>query len=246
MPGVPTAPGAPGRGKKGQVRPENRCSGLDSGVDPLSSLLEPPRSAETAPPASLLTPRPGTPRDLEVSPRDPLTRESSVSFGSLGASVARAPGGAYVAHESWLPFGPFRTSRALRTCGPGAGGSPAISDQCPREKPSLLLGHHPCYNLFLLGAQTRQAGPGARGRRSILWSRGFRGFLDSPHRLCFRGELQARAAPGALDNLPASVRREASEHAKSPLGGGLWQVCNPGRLALLFIVLKYANISLPF
>lgn len=84
----------------------------------------------------------------------------------------------------------------------------AISGQRPREKPSLFPGH-PCY-LFLLGARTRQAGPGARGPRPILWSRGFRGFLDSPHRLCFREELQARVAPGALDNLPVSVGREVS------------------------------------
>ena len=40
--------------------------------------------------------------------------------------------------------------------------------------------------------------------------------------------------------------REEGVHAKLPLGDGLWQVCNPGQLILLFIVLKYANINLPF
>lgn len=87
-------------------------------------------------------PRPTTPqRDTvtsEASPRDPLTRESSVSFGSFGASVAHAPSGAYVAHESWLPSGPFRTSRMLRTRGAGVDGGlwPSLASVPERSPPS--------------------------------------------------------------------------------------------------------------
>ena len=137
MPGAPTGPGAPGREKKGQARREDRCSDLEPVVDPLSSLPELPRFAETA----LQHPCPSTPqRDTvtsEASPRDPLTRESSVSFGSLGASVAHAPSGAYVAHESWLPSGPFRTSRMLRTRGAGVGGGlwPSLASVPGRSPP---------------------------------------------------------------------------------------------------------------
>lgn len=51
----------------------------------------------------------------------PLTWESSVSFGSLRASVAYTPGGPCASHESLLTSGPFKTSRILRTHMPGKG-----------------------------------------------------------------------------------------------------------------------------
>ena len=137
MPGAPTGPGAPGREKKGQARREDRCSDLEPVVDPLSSLPELPRSAETALPAPLPQHAPARHSDLRGIPRDPLTRESSVSFGSLGASVAHAPSGAYVAHESWLPSGPFRTSRMLRTRGASVGGGlwPSLASVPERSPP---------------------------------------------------------------------------------------------------------------
>lgn len=52
----------------------------------------------------------------------PLTWEPAVSFGSPGASVAHAPGGAYVSHESLLtprPFISWETEHARPALGPG-------------------------------------------------------------------------------------------------------------------------------
>lgn len=49
----------------------------------------------------------------------PLTWEPAVSFGSPGASVAHAPGGAYVSHESLLTPRPCKTSETWRTSGSG-------------------------------------------------------------------------------------------------------------------------------
>lgn len=58
----------------------------------------------------------------------PLTWESSVSFGSLRASVAYTPSGPCASHESLLTSRPFKTSRILRTHMPGKGLQP------PREE----------------------------------------------------------------------------------------------------------------
>lgn len=243
MPGAPTAPGAPGREEKGQVRRENHSSDLDSGVDPSPAS----RSRLALQRQTLQHPCPPRPSNLEVSPRDPLTRESSVSFGSPGASVAWAPGGAYVAHESWLPFGPFRTSRALRIRGPGAGGSPAISDQRPREKPPSS---RDTTHVTFFSWEPEHARP-ALGPRVAdpSFNPGVSGGSWTPLITFASGKSCRPGRPrGPSITCRRQSGREASEHAKarSPLGDGLPQVCSPGGLALLFTVLKYANVSLPF
>lgn len=57
-----------------------------------------------------------------------------------------------------------------------------------------------CY-LSLPGDRTRRAGPGAQGRRPILWSRGSPELLGSPRLLCSQEGQQAQAARRALGNL---------------------------------------------
>lgn len=179
----------------------------------------------------------------------PLTWESSVSFGSLWASVTHSPGGACVSHESLLTSGPFKTSRTLRTHMPGWGlSSSLIRAASFPENRTLPCGHS---YLFLPADRTRQAGPGARDPHPILWSLGFLELLGSPHLLCFQGEQQTQVALGALDNLSTSVTRKESINKRKAqpwpraaglaaggaqearqevihLGDGLWQVCHTG------------------
>lgn len=73
-----------------------------------------------------------------------LTRESSVSFGSLRASVAHASCDSCVSHESLLTSGPFETRRTLRTLAWVR--SPVTSDhscQPPRAHDPFVWAHLP-------------------------------------------------------------------------------------------------------
>lgn len=167
----------------------------------------------------------------------PLTWKASVSLGSLGASVAHTPGCSCVSHESWLPSGPFKTSRTWRPRLSGWGLQPSLTGAASLlERRSPWRGHH---YLSLPGDRTHRVGLGAQGPRPILWTRGFPELLGSPHLLWFQEEQQARVAREALDNLLTCITRKklyggkvrAPGHAaggaqgpdaKSPVWGGVF------------------------
>ena len=136
---------------------------------------------------------------------------------------------------------------------PALTGAASLPGKRRQEEPSLR-GHR---YLFLPGARTRQAGPGARGPRPTLWSRGFLGLLGCPRLLSFQGEQQVQVAPGALDNLSTCVTRKTLHRRRararptgtgtccrtcpggqvsSPLSGGVFGMSNTGRV--FFIVVE--------